>query len=715
MMERARSYDRAVERAEVINGLGVKRDEDTTVHDLLHALISETFDSFTTITFWANGESHSSREQRRAYLARHTAKNPIVGFPLVLAMHAIPAKSVVNLYCMALEGPGTYLMAHVRNVFLATQATRVPPSPAPDPRSKSTKDGTSGFVSRMVLRRHRHIFSEASVFEELWDVIFKNIRARGLQVSAREATMITSKHRKQRTYKDMKNVRGLKADKAWHTKSGITLLAWGGGKELSWTASPEEGTSCRNKAIKGSKDCADYNPNPRRSVPNIIMTSIGEQRLADGFEPPGARCSSEKSDGYEEAASSAYAADRLGKHSMEALFSGDDYDYDDEEGARTTKRQRVADPDSPTPVPQNAGFLSQRTRPLPSLALLASLAVPKVPTELESGSAGTLPLSNSVGILANESEDDSEDDDFAISSSQTTEISNTSEESVDKVPKTLSALTTEFLQTGQLRDTSNDTVLPSGLVPEEEILKFGLLHADKEHLEHSWIVALNSDFAQAFSEEDRSFLEKKWGGMRTNTALLDDDGWTETMAAHSEDLAGCLTELGALETLCDDDDIDAGTVFKTIAKMPVIRQGENLAKYSKIVGMHMQSMDRRLSLDSWLAFVSDDRVPPTGGIPGWIPASSSGNKRDVNYKEDILLAPEPLARTAAYFDQQQRHFAQDGAVHRELVKALESRAKGHERDLKHLADMTRLYEMVMCVLMTMHIGASFKGQKAETT
>ncbi|KAJ3149657.1 hypothetical protein HDU89_003710 [Geranomyces variabilis] len=267
---------------------------------------------------------------------------------------------------------------------------------------------------------------------------------------------------------------------------------------------------------------------------------------------------------------------KLGKHTMEALFSDSE---DDEEEARTAKRQRVADPYSPTPVPQNAGPSLKPTRPVPSLASLASLSSsPKVPTGLESGSAGP---------LANASEDDSEDDDFAITSSQTTDTSNTSEESVDKVPKTLSDLTTGFLQAGEMRDTSNDTVLPSGLVLEEEIMKFGLLHADKEHLEHSWIVALNSEFARAFSEEDRSFLEKKWSGLRTSTALLDGDGRTEAMVARGEDLAGCLAELEELEALCDDDDIDAGTVFKTIAKMPVIREGENPTKYSKIVGLRM--------------------------------------------------------------------------------------------------------------------------------
>ncbi|KAJ3169728.1 hypothetical protein HDU87_000562 [Geranomyces variabilis] len=166
MMEKAalivRSYDRAVEKAEVIEGLGMKRDEDTTVHDLLHALISETFDSATTTTFWANGESVSSREQRRAYLGNADGKKPdcrvlsrigellfmevkpattaatssatvydldkLARFmqgsinqqvlncpsriPLAFAIHPIPAKGIINLYCMTLEGPGAYLMAH---------------------------------------------------------------------------------------------------------------------------------------------------------------------------------------------------------------------------------------------------------------------------------------------------------------------------------------------------------------------------------------------------------------------------------------------------------------------------------------------------------------------------------------------------------------------------------------------------------------------------
>ncbi|KAJ3154203.1 hypothetical protein HDU86_004747 [Geranomyces michiganensis] len=55
-------------------------------------------------------------------------------------------------------------------------------------------------------------------------------------------------------YKDAKNVRGLEADRECHTK----ILAWDEGKEHSWTTNPEEGTSCRNKAMKGSTDFADY-------------------------------------------------------------------------------------------------------------------------------------------------------------------------------------------------------------------------------------------------------------------------------------------------------------------------------------------------------------------------------------------------------------------------------------------------------------------------
>ncbi|KAJ3159702.1 hypothetical protein HDU86_001352 [Geranomyces michiganensis] len=64
-----------------------------------------------------------------------------------------------------------------------------------------------------------------------------------------------------------------------------------------------------------------------------------------------------------------------------------------------------------------------------------------------------------------------------------------------------------------------------------------------------------------------------------------------------------------------------------------------------------------------------------------------GSKRDQQYKEVFLLAPESLARTAASFDQQQHHLAQDGAVPRELIKVLESRAEGHAREVKHIAHM----------------------------
>ncbi|KAJ3174476.1 hypothetical protein HDU87_007169 [Geranomyces variabilis] len=72
-----------------------------------------------------------------------------------------------------------------------------------------------------------------------------------------------------------------------------------------------------------------------------------------------------------------------------------------------------------------------------------------------------------------------------------------------------------------------------------------------------------------------------------------------------------------------------------------------------------------------------------------------GSKRDVQYKEVVLLAPASLARTASYYDQQQQHFARDGAAHRELVKALESRAEGPKREIKHFAEMTRLYEILI--------------------
>ncbi|KAJ3160148.1 hypothetical protein HDU86_000984 [Geranomyces michiganensis] len=51
-------------------------------------------------------------------------------------------------------------------------------------------------------------------------------------------------------------------------------------------------------------------------------------------------------------------------------------------------------------------------------------------------------------------------------------------------------------------------------------------------------------------------------------------------------------------------------------------------------------------------------------------SNTLNNKRDQQYKEVVLLAPESLARTAASFEQQQHHLAQDGAVHRELIKAL---------------------------------------------
>ncbi|KAJ3167433.1 hypothetical protein HDU88_002355 [Geranomyces variabilis] len=56
---------------------------------------------------------------------------------------------------------------------------------------------------------------------------------------------------------------------------------------------------------------------------------------------------------------------KLGKHTMEALFSDGE---DDEEEARTPKRQRVADPYSPTPVPQNAGPAAYQARAVTRVA-----------------------------------------------------------------------------------------------------------------------------------------------------------------------------------------------------------------------------------------------------------------------------------------------------------------------------------------------------------
>ncbi|KAJ3167997.1 hypothetical protein HDU88_001945 [Geranomyces variabilis] len=58
-------------------------------------------------------------------------------------------------------------------------------------------------------------------------------------------------------YKNKNNVRGLRADKAWKTTSDL-VLAWGEGKRSTWCGNATEATSCREKAIKGSKDCVDF-------------------------------------------------------------------------------------------------------------------------------------------------------------------------------------------------------------------------------------------------------------------------------------------------------------------------------------------------------------------------------------------------------------------------------------------------------------------------
>ncbi|KAJ3185385.1 hypothetical protein HDU87_000002 [Geranomyces variabilis] len=105
------------------------------------------------------------------------------------------------------------------------------------------------------LREWQHgdikVTNESSAFERMWDLVFYHLRAKGLEVAARETTMAASKQRKLLTYQCRKNLRGLMADKAWTTTTG-QILVWGEGKRGSWTDAPEVAESCRAKAIKGA-------------------------------------------------------------------------------------------------------------------------------------------------------------------------------------------------------------------------------------------------------------------------------------------------------------------------------------------------------------------------------------------------------------------------------------------------------------------------------
>ncbi|KAJ3168412.1 hypothetical protein HDU87_001143 [Geranomyces variabilis] len=130
------------------------------------------------------------------------------------------------------------------------------------------------------------------------------------------------------------------------------------------------------------------------------------------------------------------------------------------------------------------------------------------------------------------------------------------------------------------------------------------------------------------------------------------------------------------------------------------RLGQHEAHFAPLAGTSLQ-------VKSLLVADEDELNEAEAGVRLWFEENAEplvptgpqrlrgGGKRDVQYKEVVLLAPESLTRTAAYFAQQQKHFARDGAANRELIKALESRAEGHAREIKHFADMTRLYEILV--------------------
>ncbi|KAJ3173426.1 hypothetical protein HDU87_007587 [Geranomyces variabilis] len=73
-----------------------------------------------------------------------------------------------------------------------------------------------------------------------------------------DTPVAASKWRKLKTYAITKNVQGRRSDKGWLSSTG-QAIAWGEAKKEDDVGNLKEAAHTRMKAIKGAKDCHDYN------------------------------------------------------------------------------------------------------------------------------------------------------------------------------------------------------------------------------------------------------------------------------------------------------------------------------------------------------------------------------------------------------------------------------------------------------------------------
>ncbi|KAJ3160715.1 hypothetical protein HDU88_007867, partial [Geranomyces variabilis] len=131
------------------------------------------------------------------------------------------------------------------------------------------------FRLRQFCSRHHEISNEASAFVLFWDHLFNCIAPKNFKITSMDTPVAASKWRKLKTYANTKNVQGRRSDTGWASSTG-QAIAWGEAKKEDDVGSLKEAAHTTMKAIKGAKDCHDYNLNQTgRHTETFATTWLG--------------------------------------------------------------------------------------------------------------------------------------------------------------------------------------------------------------------------------------------------------------------------------------------------------------------------------------------------------------------------------------------------------------------------------------------------------
>ncbi|KAJ3171938.1 hypothetical protein HDU87_008188 [Geranomyces variabilis] len=136
------------------------------------------------------------------------------------------------------------------------------------------------FRMRQYCNNNLQISNEASAFSIFWDHLFNVIVPKSFKITSTDTPVAASKWRKLQTYKDTRNVQARRSDKGWISSTGQTI-AWGEAKKEDEVGNLKEAAHTQMKAIKGAKDCHDFNLRQTGRETKTFATNWLGERLHD--------------------------------------------------------------------------------------------------------------------------------------------------------------------------------------------------------------------------------------------------------------------------------------------------------------------------------------------------------------------------------------------------------------------------------------------------